>query len=415
MTLHRLYRWELLGLLCLAFFLHQADRAIFGVVLPSIREDLGLSNREVGTIGTVLFLALAVMMPIAGYAGDVFNRKWVVTGSLLFWSTATMLTGLTHGLLGLILLRSVATAWGESFYAPAAYPLMAAFHKSTRTIAMSIHQASLYVAMMVSGVVAGWIAAHWGWRSAFFLYGGCGILLGGVFVFRLRNATSPPGEQAPPTAQRVTPGEALGVLIRRPTALLITTSFTAVVLANNAYVVWAPTFLWEKFGLSMVWAGGLAMVCQYMASMLGVIVGGLVSDRMAPKHPGFRLRWQSGFMLLCAPAILVMGLGGRLAISCCGIVALGLCQGLYQSNTPASLFDVIPPRYRSSALGVQIMLAFLVGSASPWLLGQCREIWGAGQGLSYGFAALSGTYAVGGLAMAAAIFTFGRDRCTEPS
>ena len=62
-SVHRHYRWELLALLCLAFFLHQADRAIFGVVLPAIQTDLGLTNSQVGLIGTVLFLALAVMMP----------------------------------------------------------------------------------------------------------------------------------------------------------------------------------------------------------------------------------------------------------------------------------------------------------------------------------------------------------------
>ena len=362
---HKYYRWELLALLCLAFFLHQADRAIFGVVLPAIQGDLGLTNSQVGMIGSVLFLVLAVMMPIAGYVGDLCNRKWVVTCSLVFWSTATLCTGLTCGLIGLILLRSVATAWGESFYAPAAYPLIASFHKSTRTIAMSIHQASLYVAMMVSGVLAGHIADTWGWRSAFFLYGGCGILLGGVFVFRLQNA--PPkqtvaGQKGP---RRISPLEALAVLLRTPTALLITVSFTAVVLVSNAYVVWAPTFLQEKYQLSMTQAGGLAMFCQYLAALLGVLLGGVVSDRMVTTHPSFRLWLQSLFMLLCAPAILFMGLAKSLTLTCCGMLALGLFQGTYQSNTPSSLFDVIAPRYRSSALGVQIMLAFLAGSVSP--------------------------------------------------
>ena len=60
---HRFYRWELLALLCGAFFLHQGDRAIFGVVLTSIRADLGLSDEQLGTIGTALFATLAIMMP----------------------------------------------------------------------------------------------------------------------------------------------------------------------------------------------------------------------------------------------------------------------------------------------------------------------------------------------------------------
>lgn len=413
-TLHRHYKWELLALLCCAFFLHQADRAIFGVVLSSIKADLQLTNSQIGLLGTTLFVAMALMMPLAGYVGDVFNRKWIVTCSLMFWSTATFCTGLTNGVMGLLLLRSIATAWGESFYAPAAYPLLAAFHKATRTIAMSIHQTSLYVALMISGVLAGYIADNWGWRAAFFLYGGCGILLGGLFVFRLRSAPAEGGEDGQGKQQRVSPRAAFGILLRTPTALLITVSYTAVVLVYNGSVVWAPTFLREKYALSMAQAGGLAMFCQYVASMVGVLLGGMVSDRMVVAHPRFRLQLQSAFMLLCAPAVLVMGLAPSLTLTCCGIAALGLFQGIYQSNTPASLFDVIEPRYRSSAMGVEIMLAYSIGSVSPWMLGQFRDAWGDVPGLAYGFAAFAAVYVLGGLAVLVAfLFTFHRDRYME--
>ncbi|NLS96459.1 MAG: MFS transporter [Planctomycetaceae bacterium] len=412
-TLHKHYKWELLGLLCCAFFLHQADRAIFGVVLSSIKADLHLTNSQVGLLGTALFVAMALMMPLAGYVGDVFNRKWIVTCSLTFWSAATFCTGLTNGVIGLLFLRSFATALGESFYAPAAYPLLAAFHKATRTIAMSIHQTSLYISLMISGVLAGYIGDHWGWRAAFFLYGGAGILLAGVFVFRLHGAPEN-GKDTEGPAQRVSPRVAFAILLRTPTAVLITVSYTAVVLVYNGSVIWAPTFLREKYGLTMALAGGLAMFCQYLTSMLGVLLGGMLSDRMVRTRPKFRLQLQSTFMFLCAPAILLMGLAGNLTLTCCGIAALGLCQGIYQSNTPASLFDVIEPRYRSSALGVEIMIAFLIGSVSPWLLGRFRDAFGDVPGLSYGFAAFAGVYVLGGLAvLLALLFTFHRDRCIE--
>jgi MFS transporter, Spinster family, sphingosine-1-phosphate transporter len=411
---HRYYKWELLALLCGAFFLHQADRAIFGVVLSAIQDDLALTNSQIGLLGTVLFVALALMMPAAGYVGDVFNKKWVVTCSLVFWSAATLSTGFTSGLVGMLLFRSIATALGESFYAPAAYPLIAAFHKATRTIAMSIHQTSLYVGMMISGVLAGYIADQWGWRAAFWLYGGCGILLGGLLAFRLRNAPAESNDGGETEKTRVSPRQALGILLRTPTAVLITVSFTAVVLSYNAYVVWAPSFLKEKYDLSMTQAGGLAMFCLYVASMVGVLTGGALTDRMVVSRPRLRLLLQTVFMFLCAPAILLMSLAGNLVLTCCGMAALGVCQGMYQSNTPASLFDVIEPRYRSSALGVEIMIAYLIGSVSPWMLGRLREAFDDGMGLSYGFASLGGVYILGGVATCAALlFTFRKDRYIE--
>lgn len=199
--LHRYYPWELLLLLCLAFFFHQGDRAIFGVVISEIRADLKLTDSQLGLVGSVLFLTMALMMPLAGIVGDRLKKNRIITISLIFWSSATLFTGCVQGLFGLLLLRSVATAGGEAFYSPAAYPLMARFHQRTRALALSLHQASLYVGVMTSGFLGGWIAENWGWRSAFYAFGGCGILLGLVFVFRLKDAPN----NRPPPARPPTP------------------------------------------------------------------------------------------------------------------------------------------------------------------------------------------------------------------
>jgi hypothetical protein len=67
-------------------------------------------------------------------------------------------------------------------------------------------------------------------------------------------------------------------------------------------------------------------------------------------------------------------------------------------------------------VGIMTMLAFLVGSLSPWVLGRLREAYPAGQGLGYGFSALSGAYLIGGVAVLTAVFfTFQRDYCREPA
>jgi MFS family permease len=343
----------------------------------------------------------------------VCSRKWIITASVIFWSSATAITGMAQGVLGLIAFRSVATAGGESFYAPAAYPLLAAFHQRTRALAMSIHQAALYLGVMTSGFLGGAIAQRWGWRSAFYVFGGAGVVLGFVLILRLKDA---PHQAASDRATdvRIGPAQALGVMFRTPTALLLTVGFTAIVLVNNAYVVWAPAFVEEKFGLSVTLAAGYSMFYHHLAAFVGVLIGGRLSDVLVGRRRQFRLELQTAAMLLGAPAILGMGLAGSLTATWIAMGALGFFRGLYESNTHASLFDVIPPRYRASAVGVMVMLAFLAGSGSPWLLGQCRELVPNHQGLSYGFAGLSAAYLLGGLAVLAALkFTFVRDYCEE--
>ena len=406
------YKWELLALLFCAFFFHQGDRAIFGVVLSAIKSDLRLADSELGLVGTVLFVTLALMMPVAGYLGDIWNRKKIIIGSLLFWSAATMCTGFAGGLVALIAFRSVATAGGESFYAPAAYPLLAAHHTRTRALALSIHQASLYIGVMVTGFLGGYIAERWGWRATFLLYGGGGIVLGCVLTWRLLDA--PPPAAGPTAGPRDSVWQALGVLFRSPTALLLTTGFTAIVFVNNAYVVWAPVFLQERFNLSLTQAGGYAMSYHHLAALAGILVGGWLSDRMAAVRPVFRLEMMGTAMLLGVPVIFLMGRADSLIVACTTMACFGLFRGFYEANTHAALFQVIAPPHRASAVGVMIMLAFLVGSLSPWLLGRLRELSPAGQGLGQGFSLLSGAYLGGGLAvMAAVLFTFQRDRFIE--
>ena len=411
---HRFYRWELLGLLFVAFFFHQGDRAIFGVVLPAIKADLHLTDAQLGMVGTVLFLTLAILMPVTGYIGDVWSRKWIITASVTFWSLATMATGLARGVIGLVTFRSVATAGGESFYAPAAYSLIAQFHKKTRSLALSIHQSSLYLGVMTSGFLGGYLAELWGWRSAFYIFGGCGVCLGVVLAIRLKDAPreSTPDEGA--AGVQLSPLEALGRLFRTPTALFLTVGFTAIVFVNNAYVVWAPSFVQEKFGLSLTAAGGGSMLYHHLAALAGVLIGGRLSDALVVLRRPFRLELQAASMLLGAPMILWMGVSGNLAATWVAMAAFGLFRGLYEANTHASLFDVIEPRYRASAVAMMTMVAFLIGSFSPWLLGLCSTALADGKGMSYGFAMLSLTYVIGGLAILFALkFTFPRDVCDE--
>ncbi|MHB8901231.1 MAG: MFS transporter [Thermoguttaceae bacterium] len=414
-TCPRGYKWELLALLCLAFFFHQGDRAIFGVVATDIQRDLDLDKGQIGLVATILFWTIAVMTPIAGYLGDVLRKRWMITGALLFWSSTTALTGLSQGLTSLAMLRSVATGGSEAFYAPPAYALMARFHQKTRALALSIHQGALYVGIMTSGLFGGWIAQAWGWRSVFYVYGAAGILVGLVFLCRLKDERDLPGGQAEsgPSAKPKweNPLRSLSIIFRTPTALLVTTAFTAVVFVNNTYVVFAPTFLEEKFDLPKLEAGAYAMFYHHLAALVGVLIGGSLSDALAPRILGARLRLQTAAMFLGGVAILFMSWGVTVEAACAGMALFGLFRGLFESNTHASVFEVIEPRYRSSAVGAMVMMAFLVGATAPLLMG---ELCDRGFTMSFVFANYSAAYFLGGAAVAVGLLVFYRRDRIDP-
>ena len=117
------YKWEVLAILWVAYLLNQGDR----------------QDTSVSLIAVFFNLFYAAMVPIGGWMGDRFSRKWVCTLSILFWSVATMFTGLANGVFVLILTRSIATGGGEAFFGPANYSLLGQYHTDTRARAMSIH------------------------------------------------------------------------------------------------------------------------------------------------------------------------------------------------------------------------------------------------------------------------------------
>ena len=68
------YKWMLVGLLWFAYFLNQGDRQIFNTVIPLIKEDLGLTDYDIGDIVMVFTAVYGVLVPVSGFLGDLVSR-----------------------------------------------------------------------------------------------------------------------------------------------------------------------------------------------------------------------------------------------------------------------------------------------------------------------------------------------------
>ena len=449
------YKWFLIAMLSFAFFFHQADRALFGLLTIPIQDELNLTGGQMGWINGALFATLAVMTPIAGFCGDRFSRKWLITGSLIFWSITTACMGFVGDfhVLGLVIpaflsvmfFRSIATGGGESFYAPSAYALIAVHHKETRSVALSIHQAALYIGLMTSGALVGWIlhalkgsawvAKHFGelgfWRPVFIIFGSLGFLLGVGFIFFLREKGDDGdkeddgdrgGKKDDCKAKGEKPPliEGLKAFFCNPSALLASGGFIAIVIANNVYMSWAPKFVAEKFAAELgdktaavASAGNGTMLWHHVFAFAAIMAGGFLTDAFVKQFPRFRLLVQGVALFLGAPMLVWFGFAPNLISTWVAVAAYGVFRGFFEVNTHASLFDVVAPKYRSTAVGLMTMLAFFLGALAPVLMGYLYDAWGL-RGFEVGFAIVGGVYAVGGaLMLVSFFFTFKRDRVAE--
>ncbi len=417
------YKWCVVAMLSCAFFFHQADRALFGLLTIPIQQDLGLTDVQIGWINTVLSWTLAAMTMIAGFAGDRYSRKWLITGSLIFWSLMTVCMGFVGDwrILGVTIpaffvvmfFRSIATGGGESFYGPSAMALMASHHKETRSVAFSIHQAALYIGLMTSGVLVSWALGVLGsWRHVFIVFGGIGFFLGIFFIFALKDKKEdPPSAGAAEAEQRSgSPLAGLRAFFCNPSAICATMGFVAIVFVNNAYLFWAPKFMAQKFGCEVGTAGAQTMLWHHLFAFAAIMAGGVVTDKFVKTMPRFRLGFQMVSLLLGAPCLVLVGFSSSATVMIVMTALYGVFRGAFEVNTHASVFDVVAPEHRSTVVGCMVMSAFFFGGLSGVAMGKLSEMYGV-RGFEIGFAVLGAAYVLGAVAVAISFFfTFKRDR-----
>lgn len=399
------YKWEIIFLLWVAYFLNQADRQVFNTVLPHIQEYLGATDATMGLISTCFNIFFACTVPFAGYFADRLSRSKIIIFSVALFSVATMFTGYASTVVLMILMRSIATGVGEAIFGPTYPAIIAEYHDgSTRARAMSIHQTAYYIGVIASGFLAGLIADKVGWQYSFLIFGAAGVLFTFVLLLRLRDKS--PAQQKTETTQSAKPSffEAMAAIFKVPTAVCMIFGFTSLIFVLTGYLTWMPKCLMETFNLSAASAGFNSMFWTHAAAFVGVLVAGSLSDKLAASKGGGknRLILQAGGLLLAAPCIVLMGLSKEIWVVYAALAGFGFFRAFFDANTYSILYDVISERYHSSSSAVLQMFGFGMGSLAPLILG----LMSPKLGLSGGIATLSVIWVVAGVVLLVAKFCF---------
>lgn len=405
-------KWTVLLLLCATFAVYTVDRALLGPLAIPIQEDTGITDVQLGILNAAVFWTYALVVPFAGLMGDRINRLVLVGVAAVLWSVMTVFAGFAVGFWTFLLLASISVTVPQTFYSPAAFALIAEGHRETRSVAMSCHQAAFYIGWLASGAVVAAILSWFGsWRWAYYLFGGIGLALGVVaLVAGRRGKRAVPKDLRADAKDVVSLRESLRAFFCCPSAVLVALGHVAFTFVCFGYTSWGPKFVAEKFSLSPGAAGTGVMFWHFAAALAAILLTGVVTDRLVARWPRFRLAVQATALLAAAPVLALFGWSKSLAFVWLAAAAFGVAKGMFEANSVNSLYDVIPSRYRSSAIGYLNVLSGLLGALAPMILGGLSQRRGI-DGLNVGFSALGAVLVVAfGLLLVSFFFTFRRDR-----
>lgn len=363
-------------------FFNYADRQAIFSVFPLLKTEMNLSDVQLGIIGASFMWVYALGAPFAGLIGDRFNRKALILGGLIFWSLVTVATALSTTYWQLVLFRAL-EGLGETFYFPASMSLLSDYHgKDTRSRAMGFHQSSVYAGTIAGGALSGYMGQHFGWRSSFYLFGTLGAFLGLFLLAMLKEPARTRSEEAPEAAPSEGWRRAVRGVFSGPMVPVLMTVFIGANFVAMVFLTWMPSFLYRKFNLTLSMAGLSGTAYLQIASVLGVISGGFLADRLARRHPGGRMIAQSLGLLGGIPFLFLTGWTVSVPVVVLAMAGFGYFKGLYDANIWASLYDVVKPERRATALGLMNCVGWLGGSAAPIAVAAAAGTYGMSAAIS---------------------------------
>ena len=390
MQKNKSYKWILVALLWVVALLNYMDRQMLSTMRPSMQIDIHelQSATNFGYLMGIFLWVYGFMSPVSGIIADKFNRKWLIVGSLFVWSAVTYGMGLANTFHQVYWLRAV-MGISEALYIPAGLSLIADFHTDkTRSLAIGIHMTGLYVGQALGGFGAT-IAAAYTWHYTFHTFGLIGIAYSVILILFLREKKEEPLEQLAGKTfvkEKVPVFKGLAILLSNISFWIILFYFAVPSLPGWATKNWLPTLFAENLHIPMSQAGPLSTITIAASSFIGVIFGGILSDRWVQKNIRGRI-YTSGIGLgLTIPSLLLLGFGHSLF----NVVGAGLCFGIgfgmFDANNMPILCQFVPQKLRATAYGIMNMVGVFAGAFITDLLGRSSDAGNLGRS----FAMLAG-------------------------
>lgn len=371
------YKWVLVALLWVVALLNYMDRQMLATMRPSMQMDIHelQSATNFGYLMGIFLWIYGFMSPVSGIIADKVNRKWLIVGSLFVWSGVTYGMGLATTFHQIYWLRAV-MGISEALYIPAGLSLIADYHDDkTRSLAIGIHMTGLYFGQALGGFGAT-VAAAYTWHFTFHSFGLIGIAYAFILIIFLREKkdrgkTNLSDKMLVPEKSSVFKG--LALLFSNISFWIILFYFAIPSLPGWATKNWLPTLFAQNLDIPMSQAGPLSTITIAASSFIGVIFGGILSDRWVQKNIRGRIYTSAIGLALTIPSLLLLGFGHSLFNVVGAALCFGVGYGMFDANNMPILCQFVSSKQRGTAYGIMNMVGVFAGAFITDLLGRSSD------------------------------------------
>jgi ACS family D-galactonate transporter-like MFS transporter len=378
------YPWIAVALLWGVALLNYMDRQMIATMRPAMQVDIE-DLRQAANFGRLMAVFMWIygaMSVFSGMVADRVNRKWLIIGSLFVWSAVTFAMGYARTFDQLYILRAI-MGFSEALYIPGGLALIAELHSDkTRSLAVGIHMSGIYMGQAFGGF-GSTVSAMYSWQHTFIFFGFVGMAYALVLMFFLKDSARPSASVTIKDSKTVGVFDGLFSLLKSFPFWIIVIYFAVPSLPGWAIKNWAPTLISENLDIDMSRAGPIATISISLSSLMGVLVGGIISDRWVQRNIRGRIYIGAIGLSLTVPAMLLMGFGTSLLPILSAAFLFGFGFGMFDTNNMPILCQFVRPDARATAYGFLNTAGIFSGALITDYLGKSTDAGNLGRDFAW--------------------------------
>lgn len=353
-------------ILYLLFLSDFVCRVGINAILPVIKEDLALTNTEVGLLSSAVLLSMSIFVLPISYFADKFSKKKMIVLMSGIWSICTLLFGIAKSF-PLILLSRFGVGIGNSAYAPISTSIVTnLFDKTQWGKVLGLYNTAMPFGLAFGSMLCGIMAERWGWRVTVLTIGAISMVvcLLSLTIPETAGERQDVPQKGIPQKKKINLKTAVSVILKNKSLLLVCTAMGITSLAGNIQGTFTTLFYVQDMQMSVTTAATL-LGSTGLFAIVTYPFGGYLMDKWYQKDLRSRAWYPStvclvkaivcaaGFYFHNVPLILFSALIGQLAVS----------------SGHAVNQELVPAEYKSFSYGFYVIFIQLLGAIGPTLGG----------------------------------------------